>query len=290
MTTRTGIKLTPEVLKSHIAEVIYEDREVGGHRAITCHFKMDNGFVVHGTKPSTSIDPANFDEALGKEISYNNTFDQLWQLEAYRALVEQELLSKAVEIAEIRIDQYIVSRSALSPAYHLGHNVLIQDVMFKAENGQSYMASFVCGPEDMDLVIDGHNDKSRKAVSDFLRANSKLDLIYSPLVQRIAKTCHEANRAYCESVGDDSQMPWEQAPAWQRESACKGVIFHLTGERKPSESHESWLAQKESEGWVYGDVKDFDKKTHPCMRPYNELPVEQRTKDYIFKGIVDSFK
>ncbi|WDS51359.1 hypothetical protein SeF6a_040 [Salmonella phage SeF6a] len=290
MTTRTGIKLTPEVLKSHIAEVIYEDREVGGHRAITCHFKMDNGFVVHGTKPSTSIDPANFDEALGKEISYNNTFDQLWQLEAYRALVEQDLLAKATETAEIRIDQYAVERSALCPAYHLGFNVMIQDVMFRAENGERFLASFVCGPDDMELVVDSHNAKSRKAVSDFLCANSKVDLTYSPLVLRIAKICHEANRAYCKSVGDDSQLPWEQSPAWQRESACKGVIFHLTGDRKPSESHESWMAEKEAEGWVYGPVKDPQTKQHPCMVPYGELPVQQRSKDYIFKSIVDSFK
>ncbi|WWQ70903.1 hypothetical protein EAJSRFBN_CDS0042 [Salmonella phage SeKF_19] len=62
MGNREGIKLTPELLKSHIAEVIYEDREVGGHRVITCHFKMDNGFVVWGKNSSTSVDPANFDE------------------------------------------------------------------------------------------------------------------------------------------------------------------------------------------------------------------------------------
>lgn len=48
MSTRTGIKLTPELLKSHIAEVIYEDRKIGNHRVIHCHLKMDNGFMVYG--------------------------------------------------------------------------------------------------------------------------------------------------------------------------------------------------------------------------------------------------
>jgi len=27
----------------------------------------------------------------------------------------------------------------------------------------------------------------------------------------IAKVCHEANRAYCESIGDNSQLSWEDA-------------------------------------------------------------------------------
>jgi hypothetical protein len=28
----------------------------------------------------------------------------------------------------------------------------------------------------------------------------------------IAKVCHETNRAYCETLGDNSQPPWEEAP------------------------------------------------------------------------------
>ena len=48
------------------------------------------------------------------------------------------------------------------------------------------------------------------------------------------------------------------------------------------------MKQKEADGWKYGEVKDADKKEHPCMIPYEELPVEQRAKDYIFKQIVNS--
>lgn len=56
----------------------------------------------------------------------------------------------------------------------------------------------------------------------------------------------------------------------------------------PSASHESWLAEKEADGWKYRLVKDVDKKEHYCYVPYGELSIEQQAKDYVFTGIVKS--
>lgn len=104
---------------------------------------------------------------------------------------------------------------------------------------------------------------------------------------QIAKVCHEANRAYCQTLGDDSQLPWEEAPEWQRSSAIKGVEFNLANPDAPaSASHDSWLEVKRSEGWQYGPVKDVEKKLHPCFLPYDGLPLEQQRKDAVFKAIV----
>ena len=109
-------------------------------------------------------------------------------------------------------------------------------------------------------------------------------------VFQIAKTCHEVNKAYCESIGDSSQPSWDNAHFWQKESAVNGVKFHLENPgSKPTDSHENWLKEKQSAGWVYGEVKDPEKKTHPCMVPYNELPKDQRTKDALFIAVVESF-
>lgn len=112
-------------------------------------------------------------------------------------------------------------------------------------------------------------------------------------VQAVAKICHEANKAYCEGIGDSSQPTWDQAPEWQKASAENGVRFHLEGLENgdtpsPSASHESWLKQKTEEGWKYGEVKDSDKKEHPCFTAYENLPKEQRAKDYIFAAIVEA--
>ena len=110
-------------------------------------------------------------------------------------------------------------------------------------------------------------------------------------IKQIAKTCHEVNRAYCKSIGDNSQNSWNVSPEWQKKSAINGVKFHLANpDSKPSDSHNNWLAEKRKEGWVYGKVKDPAKKTHPCMVPYSKLPKEQQTKDALFIAVVRSFE
>jgi hypothetical protein len=107
----------------------------------------------------------------------------------------------------------------------------------------------------------------------------------------IAKTTYAVNRAYCESMGDHSFGPWEEAPEWQKEANRAGVNFCLCHpEAPPSESHDSWLAQKEAEGWKYGYKKDPEKKEHPCMVPFDQLPANQQAKDYLFKAVVDSLR
>jgi len=109
-------------------------------------------------------------------------------------------------------------------------------------------------------------------------------------IERIAWTCHEANRALCLAYGDTSQVVWEDAPADIKGSAIDGVRFAIEHpEATPEDSHQNWCAFKVGDGWVYGPVKDADKKTHPCLVEYGKLPVEQRAKDYVFQGIVRSF-
>jgi hypothetical protein len=106
-------------------------------------------------------------------------------------------------------------------------------------------------------------------------------------IVQIAKICHEVNRAYCESIGDSSQPCWEESPEWQKRSAINGVQFHIENpDASPSISHEKWLEEKIAQGWKYGPVKNPDIKEHPCCVPYEKLPIEQRSKDYIFKSII----
>ena len=56
----------------------------------------------------------------------------------------------------------------------------------------------------------------------------------------------------------------------------------------PRQSHASWMRQKIAEGWVYGEVKDVEKRQHPCMLPYDELPPYQRAKDSLYIAIVSA--
>lgn len=105
----------------------------------------------------------------------------------------------------------------------------------------------------------------------------------------IARITHEANKAWCEAHGDFSQTSWEDAPDWQRESALAGVKFHSENpDAGDSASHDEWMRHKIADGWVYGDRKDPDSKTHPCLVPFSELPVMQQKKDALFRSIVHS--
>jgi hypothetical protein len=110
-------------------------------------------------------------------------------------------------------------------------------------------------------------------------------------VHFIAMACHRANKAWCESVGDYSQKDWRWAENWQRDSAIKGVEFRLNNpDAKEDSQHNAWMEDKVNDGWVYGEVKDAEKKTHPCIVPFSELPEFQQKKDKLFCGIVDALK
>ena len=43
-------------------------------------------------------------------------------------------------------------------------------------------------------------------------------------------------------------------------------------------THEVWASARISEGWSYGEKRDDEKKLHPCLMPYDELP--ENEKDY----------
>jgi len=100
-----------------------------------------------------------------------------------------------------------------------------------------------------------------------------------------ARAAHEVNRVYCIAQGDMSQPTWDDAPLWQRESAIKGVEGALRG-ASPKESHEGWLEEKRRTGWTYGPVKNPEKKEHPCMVAYEDLPSAQQQKDALYLSTV----
>lgn len=109
------------------------------------------------------------------------------------------------------------------------------------------------------------------------------------VIEATARVAHEANRAWCVANGDMSQPPWDEAPEWQKDSARNGVAFHIANpEAGDSASHDNWMAEKVSAGWVYGKVKnpEANPPTHPCIVPFDQLPKVQQAKDAIFRSIV----
>lgn len=103
----------------------------------------------------------------------------------------------------------------------------------------------------------------------------------------IAAACHSAWYAFTVLGLGEPGETWSAAPEWQRSSIRHAVAFwdalpdDLPFEKVCAASHVSWMNHKTREGWVWGPVKDAEKKEHPCMVAYEELPPEQRKKDAV---------
>jgi ketosteroid isomerase-like protein len=85
-----------------------------------------------------------------------------------------------------------------------------------------------------------------------------------------------------------SGQPYNVEPIKDQFDALKnGVEFALKNPNMtPEQNHENWMKCKAAQGWIYGTVKDFEKKTHPDMVPFNELPRIEQDKD-IMDGLMN---
>jgi len=129
----------------------------------------------------------------------------------------------------------------------------------------------------------------KKRIDDALlridhRASWKPVEVPPQVIEIAARAAHEANRAYCLSMDDRSQSPWNLVGEEKRESCRKGVLGLIAG-NGPRQSHEGWMVERTEAGWVHGEIKDEHAKTHPCLVPYDRLPEPQRRKNDLFVGV-----
>jgi len=105
--------------------------------------------------------------------------------------------------------------------------------------------------------------------------------------EALARICHEANRALCAAHGDLSQLAWDEAPGWQRQSSAETVDWLLAHpDASARDAHEMWVRGKADAGWQYGEVKDDRTRTHPNMVDFDELDAFSRAKDALMVGVV----
>ena len=50
-------------------------------------------------------------------------------------------------------------------------------------------------------------------------------------------------------------------------------------EQLAKNTHEVWAQTRLEQGWIYGDERDDQKKKHPCLIPYEELPESEKLYD-----------
>jgi len=55
-------------------------------------------------------------------------------------------------------------------------------------------------------------------------------------------------------------------------------VIALT-ERLAEHAHDIWAKQRLSDGWTFGSARDDDKKHHPCLISYADLPDSEKQYD-----------
>ncbi|HWI61196.1 MAG TPA: RyR domain-containing protein [Symbiobacteriaceae bacterium] len=73
-------------------------------------------------------------------------------------------------------------------------------------------------------------------------------------------------------------MAYEPRPLDTSGVTLSDEILRLT-ELLAENTHEVWAAQRMSEGWRYGLVRDDARKENPCLVPYAELPEQEKEYD-----------
>jgi hypothetical protein len=106
------------------------------------------------------------------------------------------------------------------------------------------------------------------------------------IIDTIARSVHETMRAYQKALAEPIAPPWDES-GWMQQSSREAVEFAL-GNPTPGAQHEEWVRSKQRDGWVYGPVKDEGAKTHPSLRPFEELSKSERTKDALLIAVVQA--
>ena len=50
-------------------------------------------------------------------------------------------------------------------------------------------------------------------------------------------------------------------------------------EKMSKNVHEVWAETRVRQGWTYGEQRNDEKKTHPCLVPYEDLPDSEKEYD-----------
>lgn len=106
-------------------------------------------------------------------------------------------------------------------------------------------------------------------------------------VRYAAPIVHETLGVWSAANRQPRYPAWEIAPDWMKEATYESVTFVLDHPgSSDSLHHDQWMQKKIEDGWVWGPVKDGDKKTHPMLVAFEDLPIFERKKDALVKALV----
>ena len=82
-------------------------------------------------------------------------------------------------------------------------------------------------------------------------------------------------------------MSYQPQPIETAHVRLDDSILELT-ELLARNAHEHWAQQRYASGWRYGASRNDERKEHPCLVPYEELPDSE--KEYDRKTAMETLK
>jgi len=107
--------------------------------------------------------------------------------------------------------------------------------------------------------------------------------------ERAAEVVQEVVKTFSHFAKIEEVPSYKDLDPISRESLINSVAFitdnNIT-ENKPI--HDIWLEKMLKMGWTYGKDFDLEKKTHPSLVPFSNLPPEERAVDKLFRSVLKS--
>ena len=105
-----------------------------------------------------------------------------------------------------------------------------------------------------------------------------------PEWEKLDAFLRESNRAAADHVATKIRLLLQEdadvdADACQRAAARYKETFAQQKEVYRQMEHERWLRFYSLHNWRYGEVRNDEKRVHPCVVPYAQLSEEERAKD-----------
>ncbi len=145
----TGDSVKPKDIVERIECIEFETVTIAGNKFMYCGIRMLGGFVVVG-KPATCIDPSNWRDEIGRKVSFDNSFDEIYKLEAYRKMSQgAEVVSapKSIERSEhVHFPEVVNKHFKVftgKPTERLAYQLTEQDIQHLSMNQSTKKANLV---------------------------------------------------------------------------------------------------------------------------------------------------
>jgi Trk K+ transport system NAD-binding subunit len=155
----------------------------------------------------------------------------------------------------------------------------------------------------LEKPLPGLGDVRRVRSFDFYDYACSADLILGGMHERLARDLHESYRTASEF--SSTRQPWEQLPETLKDTNrqqasrihqllkaagyCISPLQNWDADKlKFTEEetikmarleHDLWRRAKEEDGWIYGEQRDENKRTHPDLVSWNDLPEREVEKN-----------